>query len=233
MRILILADIHANWEAVAALEQVERKPDAVLFVGDAVGYGADPDRCTAWLRYNASHAVAGDCDSAIFDADELCDGSDVCCATGATIEYAARQLAAPQRDYLAALPETKIVELDGTRFFMTHAGPGRLFDRHDLMSASQDALEAAFKNIPADVVLIGHTHKPGLRQVADKVIVSPGSLGQPRYGTPDATYAVWDSGQTKIHHAHYDHGTAAGKLAAIPLDSGCREKLIEILGRGM
>jgi putative phosphoesterase len=123
--------------------------------------------------------------------------------------------------------------LDGTRFFMTHAGPDRLFDRHDLMSAPKEALEAGFRDSPADVVLVGHTHRPGLRQVADKVIVCPGSLGQPRYGTPDATYAVWDSGTIKIHHVHYDHDATAGKLAGVPLDDGCREKLRRILERGM
>jgi putative phosphoesterase len=233
MRILILADIHANWEALAALQQVERKPDAVLFLGDAVGFGADPDRCVGWLRFNATHSIAGDCDAAVFDADELYDGSNVCCATGATIEYAARQMAAAQRDYLGGLPDTQTVELDGTRFFMTHAGPGRLFDRYDLMSAPKDALEASFKSTPADVILVGHTHQPGLRQVADKVLVCPGSLGQPRYGTPDATYAVWDSGTIAIRHVHYDHDTAAGKLASIPLDGACREKLRQMLERGM
>jgi putative phosphoesterase len=233
MRILILSDIHANWEALSALQQVERKPDAVLFLGDAVGFGSDPDQCVAWLRYNVTHAIAGDCDAAVFDADELYDGSKICCATGATVEYAARQLAAPQRDYVAALPETKTVELDDTRFFMTHAGPDRLFDRHDLMSATKESLETAFKDIAADVVLVGHTHKPGIRQIADKVIVCPGSLGQPRYGVPDATYAVWDSGTIKIHHVHYDHDTTAGKLSAISLDDECRKKLKDMLERGM
>ncbi len=235
MRILIFADVHANWEALAALQQVEQKPDAVLFLGDAVGLGPDPDRCVAWLRHNATHAVAGDCDAAVFDADELYTGSDAygCCAVGATIEYAARQLAAAQRDYLAMLPETKTVELDDTRFLMTHAGPDRLFDRHTLMSASKDALESAFKHALADVVLVGHTHCPGIRQVADKVIVCPGSLGQPRYGTPDATYAVWDAGTIAIRHVHYDHDTTAGKLAAIPLEGECREKLRQMLERGM
>jgi len=233
MRILIFADVHANWEALSALERVERQPDDVLFLGDAVGFGPDPNQCVRWLRQNATHAVSGDCDAAIFDTDELYEGSKVCCSTEATIVYAARQLTADYRNYIAMLPETALVELDGTRFYMTHAGPDRLFDHYDLMSVPKDKLEAAFKDIAADVVLVGHTHKPGMRQIADKVIVSPGSLGQPLYGTPDATFAVWDSGTIKIHHLHYDHGTTAGKLAAIPLDEECRKKLRETLERGM
>jgi protein phosphatase len=186
-----------------------------------------------WLRQRAAHAIAGDCDAAVFDTDELYNGSQVCCAATATVEYAARQLTADYRNYIAMLPETALVTLDDTRFFMTHAGPERLFDQYDLMSAPKNKLEAAFQDIAADVILIGHTHKPGMRQIADKVIVSPGSLGQPLYGAPDATFAVWDSGTLKIHHLHYDHDTTAGKLTAIPLDDECRQKLREILERGM
>src|SRR5512141_2520441 len=64
MRILIFSDLHANFTALAALQSVERKPDALFFVGDAVGYGPDIAECVAWVERNATVAVCGDHDQA-------------------------------------------------------------------------------------------------------------------------------------------------------------------------
>jgi putative phosphoesterase len=233
VRYLILSDVHANWEALWALQHAEHKPDAVLFLGDAVGLGADPDRCATWLRANVTRAVGGDHDAAVFDADELMPGSRVCCGVDATIEYAARTLSPLSRDFIAGLCDRRTVQLGGGVFHMTHAGPTGLFDRFDLMTAPKELLEAEFKDVAADVVLVGHTHRPGIRQIADKVIVAPGSLGAPRYGVPDATFAAWTDGTIKIHHLHYDHHAAARKLDALPLDASCRQTLQQALEQGM
>jgi putative phosphoesterase len=233
MRYLILSDVHANWEALWAFQQAEHKPDAVLFLGDVVGLGADPDRCAAWLRANTTHAIGGDHDAAVFDADELMSSSRVCCGVAATIEYAARSLSASSRDFIAGLQDCQTIRLSDCTFYLTHAGPTGLFDRFDLMTAPKELLETEVKDIAADVVLVGHTHRPGIRQVLDKVIVAPGSLGAPRYGVPDATFAAWTDGTIKVHHLHYDHHTAAHKLDTLPLDASCRKTLQGMLEKGL
>jgi len=151
LRFLILSDVHANWEALWTFQQAERKPDAVLFLGDVVGLGADADRCATWLRSNATYAISGDHDAALFDADELFPGSRVCCGVDATIEYAAHSLSSGSRDYIASLPDHQTVKLADCTFHLTHAGPTGLFDRYDLMSAPKELLEAEVKTIAADV----------------------------------------------------------------------------------
>ena len=233
MRFLILSDVHANWEALWAFQHAEAKPDAVFFLGDVVGLGADPDRCATWLHSNVTHAIGGDHDAAVFDADELMTGSRVCCGVDATIEYAARSLSSVSRDFIAQLPHYQTIRLDDCTFYMTHAGPTGLFDRYDLMTAPKELIEAEVSGIAADMILVGHTHRPGIRQILDKVIVAPGSLGAPRYGVPDATFAAWTDGTIKIHHLHYDHHAAAHKLDMLPLDASCRETLQQGLERGM
>ena len=233
MRYLILSDVHANWEALWAFQQAEARPDAVLFLGDVIGLGADAERCAAWLRSNVTHAVGGDHDAALFDADELLPGSRVCCGVDATIEYTARTLSPLSRDFIGGLAGCQTIRLGGCTFYLTHAGPTNLFDRYDLMSAPKELIEAEIKDIQADVILIGHTHRPGIRQMWDKVIVAPGSLGAPRYGVPDATFAAWTEGTIRVHHLHYDHHAAAHKLDTLPLDASCRETLQQGLERGM
>ncbi len=56
MRILVLADIHSNWPALAA---VQEPFDACLFVGDLVDYGTDPVPCINWIRKHAAVSVRG------------------------------------------------------------------------------------------------------------------------------------------------------------------------------
>ena len=51
MRYLILSDLHANWEALTAvLADAKQRYDTILCCGDVVGYGADPNRMTDWVR---------------------------------------------------------------------------------------------------------------------------------------------------------------------------------------
>src|SRR4051794_31687204 len=59
MRILVLADIHANW---AALEAIQEPHDVCLFLGDLVDYGVEPAPCVDWVRSRAAHAVRGNHD---------------------------------------------------------------------------------------------------------------------------------------------------------------------------
>jgi diadenosine tetraphosphatase ApaH/serine/threonine PP2A family protein phosphatase len=65
------------------------------------------------------------------------------------------------------------------------------------------------------------------------LIVNPGSLGQPRYGVPDATYAVWEDGRVQIKHPHYDHDVTARRLRLAPLSAEVVGQLTEILETGM
>ena len=64
MKVLAFSDLHGNYDALQALQAVESRPDVVLFLGDIVGYGPEPQPCLSWIRSNATHAVRGDHDEA-------------------------------------------------------------------------------------------------------------------------------------------------------------------------
>src|SRR3989338_6197735 len=115
MRLLLLADVHANWEALLAVQRAEPQPDAVLFAGDAVGYGPDPLNCVRWLTANATAAVRGECDEAFLTG---CQGLDE--AASATIALARAQLSATDRAALAAWPLATTLAFGGARFLLAH-----------------------------------------------------------------------------------------------------------------
>ncbi|MDO8132003.1 MAG: metallophosphoesterase family protein, partial [Candidatus Brocadiales bacterium] len=67
-------------------------------------------------------------------------------------------------------------------------------------------------DIEADVVFIGHTHLPMIREVDGIKIINPGSVGQPRDGIPMVSYAVWEDGKVEIKRVAYNIDAAVKGL---------------------
>lgn len=234
MRLILIADVHANWEALLSLQRAEQKPDAVIFAGDAVGYGPDPSNCVKWLLANATMAVKGNHDEAI--AQEGVDGVPVELRESAreSIAYSRKALARDDIVRLSQLPFTNYSSFGGAKFFVTHGTPTNpLSGQLNPATSHESDLHTMFDSIDADVIVLGHTHLPTIRQFGKKLIINPGSLGQPRYGVPDATFAVWDDGRIQIHHLHYDHDAVANKIRLLPFSVETIDVLTEVLEKGM
>jgi predicted phosphodiesterase len=229
-RFIIFADLHANWEALLALQQAEPQPDVILYLGDIVGYGPDPKLCLDSVRANTSYLIGGYHDFAV-NADHSSSRYDGLQAESLTHTHSV--LAAEDRDYLASLPVDLTVDLSGTRFHLTRLKPDDVnVETHVLITMSQAQLRERFGAIDADIILLGGPHIPTMRQFDDCLIVCPGSLGQPRYGVPDPTYAAWEDGQLQIHHLHYQPEPTIRKTSLLPLDPDHVLQLQSILRTG-
>ncbi len=251
MRILIFSDLHANWDALSALQAVEPQPDVVCFLGDAVGYGPEPKACVTWLRRHVQYAVRGEHDLAVADQvdDDWPPGEReialACC------DYTRRMLGEGDLAYLRALPEQQVVNLGGARFCLVHKPPdpevaltltlsqgerereARSWEKTHPTLRHHSQGEREREALAVDVILAGHTHVPAIRRVGPAVLVNPGSLGRPCHGSPSATYAVWQDGELAIRHIDYDFRVTQRKLALLPLDPEHVEHLRAILGRGL
>ncbi|MBI4772126.1 MAG: metallophosphoesterase family protein [Chloroflexi bacterium] len=239
MRVLLLADVHANWEALLALQRAERRPDALLFAGDAVGYGPDPVPCARWLLANATGAVQGNHDHAVSRPEGslgICQAfpPDLAEAAVATLTHTRTLLSPPDLARLGGWPLSAVVPLGGTRFYLAHGTPAAPLTG-DLNPATcpEAGLHALFDHTPGDVIVLGHSHLPAIRRFGRRLIVNPGSLGQPRYGLPDATYAVWEDGHLQIKHLHYNHDLTAARLRMLPLSAEVLAQLAGILESGL
>jgi putative phosphoesterase len=214
-RIVILSDLHANWEALLALQQAEPQPDIILCLGDIVGYGPDPKRCLDAVRTSATHIIGGRHDLAVgngraYSGDNLLEASWA---------HTRSLLPAQDLDYLAALPAEFSFDIAGVRFHLTRLAPDNAeTETQMLITMSQSQLRERFGNVEADIILLGGSHVPAMRQIDGKLIVCPGSLGQPRYGVSDPTFAAWQDGRVQIHHLHYEPKDTIRKLSLLPLD---------------
>ncbi len=219
------------------MQQAEIQPYAVLCLGDVIGYGPDPKRCLDAVRATTTHLIGGWHDRAVGGASPenpgpqpSQDGYDLLEATWA---HTRSVLSAEDRVFLDSLPADQTVEIAGVRFHLTRLLPDdQDTETQMLITTPQARLREHFGHLEADVILLGGPHVPAMRQIDGRLIICPGSLGQPRYGVPDPTFAVWHNGRAQIHHLHYEPHTTARKLALLPLAPEHRRRLQSILQTG-
>jgi putative phosphoesterase len=199
MRILLLADIHANWPALAAI----REPfDACLFLGDLVDYGTDPAPCIEWVRTHARAAVRGNHDHAVAQRIVARGGSGFRELAAATRPLNWQVLESGHLKYLARLPVTLNFVVDGLRYLLVHATPRDPMDEYLIDDPA--GWEARLHGIEADIVCVGHSHVQFQLDLNGTRIVNPGSVGQPRDGDPRCAYAVIEDGKVRFGRVEYD-----------------------------
>lgn len=199
MRILVLADIHSNWPALAA---VQEPFDACLFVGDLVDYGTDPVPCLNWVKKHATASVRGNHDHAVAQRIPVKKVSGLHRLAAATRPLHWKLLSGLHMKFLTRLPVTRKLTLDDKRFYLVHATPRDPFDEY--LRDDKSAWAARLNGIDADFVLVGHTHIPFTLQLDGPMVINPGSIGQPRDGDPRAAYAIIENGKVELRRVEYD-----------------------------
>ncbi|MDX1414743.1 MAG: metallophosphoesterase family protein [Candidatus Promineifilaceae bacterium] len=206
MRVLVISDIHANLVAFeTVLEEAQDQWDIIWCLGDLVGYGPRPNECVALLREHEHISLSGNHDWAALDKLDLDDFNE---EAQIAISWTREAMSEETREYLDALPPKRIVD----NFTLAHASPrGPVWE---YIMDYETAL-ANFAHFETPVCLVGHTHIPVLlaKKGADdlavleptyqetiyledtRVIINPGSVGQPRDSDPRAAYALLDTEQ--------------------------------------
>lgn len=202
MRIAVLSDIHANLLALDAVITSFDRVDAVWHLGDVVGYGPDPDAVIDRLRGLDAVGVRGNHDAAAIGGSEI-DWFNPAARTA--MEWTRGAIGPASRAWLAELPTTH-VEGD---FTLVHGSPR---DPTWEYVTTADAARDNFASLGTVHGLNGHTHRPvafvavGARtetrvpRDADslgldegRTLLNPGSVGQPRDGSPESSYLVIDT----------------------------------------
>ncbi|PWU24172.1 MAG: YfcE family phosphodiesterase [Candidatus Rokuibacteriota bacterium] len=232
MRILVISDLHANWPALEAVLTAEPH-DHLLVVGDLVSYGPHAREVVEYVRQHATLAVRGNHDEALArQVDCRCAPASKPLAE-ATRGRHREQLAADEIAFLGDLPPTASLTAGGQTLFAVHASPRDHFYRYTLTPDAPDAhLAEETGEVEADYVLLGHTHLPLARRVGSRLLVNPGSVGQPRDGDPRASYAVIEDGDVQLKRAAYDVDRTVRDLRALGLTPDVADRLTAILRTG-
>ena len=243
MLLAILSDIHANLEALnACLEHASQcGARRFAFLGDLVGYGADP---CAVLDIVAQHAangaivVKGNHDAAAADGDT----GYLNHSASTAIAWTRMRLEPRHAEFIHALP--LCVRDDDACFVHASASRPEEWDYVDGPQAAERSAHAAARPF----TFSGHVHDQRMftadaheRMVAfapragtdvplrphRRSVILVGSVGQPRDGNPAAAYAMADFERRvlRFHRVPYDHFEAARKIRAAGLPEGLAYRL--------
>jgi putative phosphoesterase len=228
MRILLLADIHGNWPA---LEAVASEPhDLCLCLGDLVDYALEPAPCIDWVRKQARYTVRGNHDHGVAQNVTIHGKTGFRYLTSVTRALTRERLSDEDLRYLGRLPVTRTVSLGNANFLLVHASPRDPLDEY--APADPDFWARRLQNVEVDVVCVGHTHHPYVLEVGDKLVINPGSVGQPRDGDPRASYAIIENFRVELKRIEYPIERTLEVIGASALPDTDKEMLMEVFRRG-
>lgn len=227
MRVLIISDLHANLEAMRALPS---DFDQLWVLGDLVNYGPNPAEVIEFVREKAAIVVRGNHDHSVgFDEDPRCSARFRVMAAE-TRRYTLSVLNEEHRQYLRNLPLQATASVEECQFSLCHGTPpDPLFEYRPEESPLWLADEAGSG---IDIELVGHTHMPFRRLLKTRLIVNPGSVGQPKHGRAEACYAIWQDGKITLGSAAYDVELTVEKLRRLSLPAAVLEDLAFVLRNG-
>ena len=217
MKIAVFADVHSNLDALeTVLAHIDRwRPDRVLVAGDIINRGPNPRACTESVlgraRAESWTVIRGNHERYVLKYVEgtLPDHGP---------EYEITRHAKWTFDQLNGLVEPlealpvqwDMKDESGNEIRMVHAS--MLGDRKGIFpDDTEESLREKIAPAPK-VLVVGHTHRPLIRNVDGTLVVNVGAVGAPFDGDPRAAYArltlnngVW---QAEIVRLDYDRARA-------------------------
>ena len=238
MKFALFSDIHANLEALEKAFSHASSLGISRFVilGDTVGYGANPNECFEWVLSHGSLVLMGNHEKALTDIP---------------LRLHFSPLAAEAIEWTAARMDANLISKSMTLEFMrtekdltfVHSSPDRPENFPYLYP--QDDAAPAFQSMKTRICFIGHTHipscfcelsqtaenlKPGIFKIPQKgkVILNPGSVGQPRDKDPRLAFGIYDDElQTfEVFRLEYENQKAAEKIRKAGLPRRLADRLL-------
>jgi putative phosphoesterase len=227
MRILLLADIHANWPALQAINEPF---DECLVLGDLVDYGLEPSPCIQWVMEHATYSIRGNHDHGVAQNVKVQGKNGFKYLTAVTRPLTQDLISSAERRYLGALPVSRRCTLDQARFLLVHATPRDPLDEYAMADADFWARRLA--DVDAHVICVGHTHQPYVLEVGDKLVINPGSVGQPRDGDARASYAIIENQRVELKRVEYQIEDAVRGIQESNLPEPAKALLAEVVRTG-
>ncbi|MGD2185499.1 MAG: metallophosphoesterase family protein [Desulfobacterales bacterium] len=238
-KIAIISDIHGNMEAFEqVLTDIEKfNVDAVISLGDNIGYGPEPDRVIKYIKKHHISSVLGNHELAIIEPTYL---SWFNVAAKRSLEKTLTLLSEPSIEFITTMKA--YLTQYGCRF--VHGFPPDSPLTYSFQ-VSEGKTQKAFDELSERRCFIGHTHtldliscdgrrldfnclKEGPHKLdpSRKYIISAGSVGQPRDGDNRSKYLIWDSSEDRleVRFVTYDIAAVVRKIkeAGLPQEHAQR-----------
>ena len=215
MRIAVLSDIHSNAFALEAVLDDVRLADVdeLWLAGDTFGYYPWAAETFALIAEARPVSVLGNHDNWVLDGASA--PRDV---TGEIARRNRHELPGAALEWLASLQPLRELERGQLRITIAHGTPD---DPLEGRYYPDDNGTPPWPPAADEVLILGQTHYPLLRGDRSRgLVLNPGSVGQPRDGTPMSSWALLDiaTANAELRRVAYDHVAAMERLRALRWD---------------
>lgn len=225
MKVALLADIHGNYAALKAVLNALPSVDNTFVVGDVLGYYPHFEKCLEALKPLDPVFVCGN-HEAYLRGDLPKPNHPLISTFCSHFNHTA---ALEHKAWLNGLQASRQVALNGASVMIAHGSPWRL----DQYVSPQNISCNDFAGLKDDIIVLGHTHVPMAMCLGKKLIVNPGSVGQPRDHDFRAGCAVLDCQTLEVNFMRvpYNCGDMASDLEAMGYGRPEIKVLLQKLGQ--
>lgn len=228
-QVAIFSDIHANLPALQAVlnDMDQRGLEERYCLGDLVGYGTFPNDVITIIREQNIPTIMGNYDQGVGNSSDDCG----CAYKTAGEEALGKQSIAwsnahttdENKAFLRNLPPQISIELGELRVCLAHGSP-RKINEYLYEDRPDASLERILDGVNADVLVVGHTHKPYHRVLpSGRHVINEGSVGKPKDGDPRAAYVILSADgknlQVEFVRVTYDVEQVASAIEASEMPS--------------
>jgi putative phosphoesterase len=225
VRIGVISDIHSNYDALQAVLSAMGDHDALVCLGDLVGYGAQPNEVVSEIRSLRPKAIVmGNHDYAISTGDT----SGFVQHAVQAVEWTRKNISPENLRYVASLLAKATCTIDGTKIALAHGSPRDPFNEYVYPDTADFILRSLVEDSGGTILLLGHTHVPFVRKFDSMLLGNPGGVGQPRDGDARASYAILEpfaEPEFQIYRIVYDVDAAARRIIAAGLPKLLADRL--------
>ena len=201
MKMLIVADIHANRTALEAVLDKEQAWDEFVFLGDAVLAGPEPDEVLSLLRELDGTCIMGNHDREVLELDP---GEHTTDPGRRWAQWHRRSISDRNLEFLAGFVDNCVLETQGFVLKAIHGVMPPEFGRRLWPDSPPEAFCYLDNKYAEPCVLLGHSHVQFDCTYGNMRCINPGSVGAPYLGQPVACYAIIQNGQIKLRATPYD-----------------------------
>ncbi len=191
MKIVFISDIHSNSNYLSFIKKnIEfENADKIFFLGDAIGYYDNPNYVLDWLREIGANCIKGNHEKYFLGEIKYNENHE----NLYRIKENRKNITDTNRKFINSWSDTLDIVIDGKKFLMVHGDK----DSSENYIYDSDLIDDEVIN-KYDYYIYGHTHIPLIKYYKGCCIINPGSIGQPRDYTKQASYIIMDSVNLEI-----------------------------------
>ncbi|MFD3157809.1 metallophosphoesterase family protein [Haloimpatiens sp. FM7330] len=230
MKIAVMSDIHGNLYALEnALKDIKkRNVDTIVCLGDLVGYGPFPNEVINLIRTENILNIKGNYDASVVDNKfSYIRDTEI---NKFSLPWNVENLTEENKLYLKNLPTEITLNYNNKNIKFVHGSPRKI---NEYLKENSKEAQEVMDIFEGDLLICAHTHIPYIKQYGNKLLLNQGSIGKPKMGRPNSTYAIIELTEDNMHGEIIEISYDYSKTMKDMKDKNFPERIIKSIETGI